>query len=319
MAPSRFDSAETCDVFVVGAGLAGLAAAVGFARAGRRVVSAGASERLGQGRTVALLGPSVDFLEQLGVWPAIAPRAAPMRGLRIVDDTGSLFAPPPVEFRAREIGRDVFGWNIENAALADALEAAAAAHPDLVRIARQRRRVRFRARARHGYARRRTRLRRRAGRRRGRARFAVAARRRDCGQRAPLSAERADRRARPRAPARRFLDRVSHPPGAVHAGAPARGARRAQSLEPGLGDERGRGDAARRARRRGARRARSSARRARCSARCESRASAGSSRSRAKASAAWSRRGWRWSATPRTPSRRSARRGSTSACATSRR
>ena len=35
MAPSRFDSAETCDVLVVGAGLAGLAAAVGFAGAGR--------------------------------------------------------------------------------------------------------------------------------------------------------------------------------------------------------------------------------------------------------------------------------------------
>ena len=254
MAPSRIDAAETCDVFVVGAGLAGLAAAIGFARAGRRVVSAGASERLGQGRTVALLGPSVDFLDQLGVWPAVAPRAAPMRGLRIVDDTGSLFAPPPVEFRAREIGREVFGWNVENAALADALEAAAAAHPDLVRIDGQRRRVRFHARARHGHARRRTRLRRRAGRRRGRARFAVAARRRDCGPRAPLPSERADRRARPRAPARRFLDRVSHPPGAVHAGAPACGARRAQPLEPGLGDERSGSEAARRARRRRSRR-----------------------------------------------------------------
>jgi 2-octaprenyl-6-methoxyphenol hydroxylase len=134
MAPSRFDAAEICDVFVVGAGLAGLAAAVGFARAGRRVVSAGARERLGQGRTVALLGSSADFLDELGVWPAAAPRAAPMRGLRIVDDTGSLFAPPPVEFRAREIGRDVFGWNVENATLADALEATAAARPDLVRI-----------------------------------------------------------------------------------------------------------------------------------------------------------------------------------------
>jgi 2-octaprenyl-6-methoxyphenol hydroxylase len=135
MASSDIDSGETCDVFVVGAGLAGLAAAVGFARAGRRVVCAGATERLGQGRTVALLGPSVDFLDQLGVWPAVVPRAAPMRGLRIVDDTGSLFAPPPIEFRAREIGRDVFGWNVENAALAHALEAPAAAHPNLVRIA----------------------------------------------------------------------------------------------------------------------------------------------------------------------------------------
>jgi 2-octaprenyl-6-methoxyphenol hydroxylase len=135
MAPPQIDAAETCDVFVVGAGLAGLTAAVGFARAGRRVVSAGARERLGQGRTVALLGPSVDFLDELGVWPAAAPSAAPMRGLRIVDDTGSLFASPPVEFRAGEIGREVFGWNIENAALADALEAAVAAHPDAVRIA----------------------------------------------------------------------------------------------------------------------------------------------------------------------------------------
>ena len=63
-----------------------------------------------------------------------------MRGLRIVDDTGSLFAPPPVEFRAREIGRDVFGWNVENAALADALEAAAAAQANLRSHRGQRRR-----------------------------------------------------------------------------------------------------------------------------------------------------------------------------------
>ena len=57
-----------------------------------------------------------------------------MRGLRIVDDTGSLFAPPPIVFRAREIGRDVFGWNVENVALADALEAAAGAQSNLVRV-----------------------------------------------------------------------------------------------------------------------------------------------------------------------------------------
>ncbi len=135
MTPSPIDAGETCDVLVVGAGLAGLTAAIGFARAGRRVIGAGAPERPGHGRTVALLGASVDFLDQLGVWPAVAARAAPMRGLRIVDDTGSLFAPPPIEFRAAEIGRDVFGWNVENAALADALEAAAAAEPDLVRVA----------------------------------------------------------------------------------------------------------------------------------------------------------------------------------------
>ena len=135
MAPSQIEVAETCDVFVVGAGLTGLTAAIGFARAGRRVICAGATERLGQGRTVALLGASSDFLDELGVWPAVAARVAPMRGLRIVDDTGSLFAPPPIAFRAAEIGRDVFGWNVENAALADALEATAGAQVNLVRIA----------------------------------------------------------------------------------------------------------------------------------------------------------------------------------------
>ena len=134
MAEPFSDAAEPCDVIVVGAGVAGLTAAIGFARAGRRVVSAGPTERLGSGRTVALLGPSVDFLASLDAWAAVEPRAAPMRGLRIVDDTGSLFAPRPVEFRAREIGRDLFGWNVENAALADALEAVAATTPGLARV-----------------------------------------------------------------------------------------------------------------------------------------------------------------------------------------
>ena len=57
-----------------------------------------------------------------------------MRSLRIVDDTGSLFPPRPVEFHADEIGLDVFGWNVENAALADVLARAAAASPNLRRI-----------------------------------------------------------------------------------------------------------------------------------------------------------------------------------------
>jgi 2-octaprenyl-6-methoxyphenol hydroxylase len=125
---------EDCDVFVVGAGLAGLAAAIGFARAGFSVASCGAIERLGQGRTVALLGRSIDFLATLDVWREVEPVAAPFRALRIVDDTGALFAPPPIEFRADEIGLEAFGWNIENAALADGLAKAAAAAANLRRL-----------------------------------------------------------------------------------------------------------------------------------------------------------------------------------------
>ena len=114
-------NAQSFDVVVIGAGLTGLAATLGFMRAGVSAACVGRPERPGPGRTVALFGPSLDFLESLGVLQAVEARGAPLRILRIVDDTGSLFAPAPVEFRAAEIGRDAFGWNIENAILAPIL------------------------------------------------------------------------------------------------------------------------------------------------------------------------------------------------------
>jgi 2-octaprenyl-6-methoxyphenol hydroxylase len=126
--------AETLDVIVVGAGLAGAAATLGFARAGFSVASCGEIERLGQGRTVALLGKSVDFFRDLGVWDRIETLAAPLRALRIIDDTGSLFAARPVEFHASEIGLEAFGWNIENARLADILAESLAAQPNISRV-----------------------------------------------------------------------------------------------------------------------------------------------------------------------------------------
>jgi len=127
-------TAENCDVFVVGAGLAGAAAAIGFARSGFSVISSGAIDRLAQGRTVALLGRSVDFLADLGVWDEVENSASPLRSLRIVDDTGSLFAARPVEFHAREIEREAFGWNIANARLADILARSLGASPNLARV-----------------------------------------------------------------------------------------------------------------------------------------------------------------------------------------
>jgi 2-octaprenyl-6-methoxyphenol hydroxylase len=45
--------------------------------------------------------------------------------MRIIDDTGSLFRPPPASFRAGEIGLDAFGWNVENATLVEKLAEAA--------------------------------------------------------------------------------------------------------------------------------------------------------------------------------------------------
>jgi 2-octaprenyl-6-methoxyphenol hydroxylase len=129
--PSRCDS----DVLIAGAGLAGLTAAFGMAKAGFDVVCCGAAERTGRGRTVALLDQSVAFLDSLGLWASLQSRAAPLRSLRLIDDTGSFFPPRPTEFHAAEIGLDAFGWNIENDLMAEALAASVAAIPGVERVA----------------------------------------------------------------------------------------------------------------------------------------------------------------------------------------
>jgi 2-octaprenyl-6-methoxyphenol hydroxylase len=120
----RSSPAQDFECVVVGAGLAGLAATGGLQRAGFSVACVGPNERAAPGRTVALFGRSLDILEGLGVREEIEANGAPLRVMRLVDDTGSLFAPGPAEFRASEIGRDAFGVNIENAVLAPILEKA---------------------------------------------------------------------------------------------------------------------------------------------------------------------------------------------------
>ena len=122
-----------CDVLVAGAGLAGLTAAIALARAGFDVVSCGTDDSPAPGRTVALLDRSVAYLNSLGLWPSIEPDAAPIRALRIVDDTGGLFPPRPVEFDASEIDLPAFGWNVENETMAERLAKAAALTPRLER------------------------------------------------------------------------------------------------------------------------------------------------------------------------------------------
>ena len=128
-------AASRSDVLIAGAGLAGLAAALGFARAGFDVLCCGAGERTGRGRTVALLDPSVAFLDSLGVWTRLRAEAAPLKSLRLIDDTGTLFPPRPVEFHAEEIGLDAFGWNIENDRMGETLRAEVERAPGVERLA----------------------------------------------------------------------------------------------------------------------------------------------------------------------------------------
>ena len=122
------------DILIAGAGLAGLTAAYGMARAGFDVACCGAAERTGRGRTVALLSQSVAFLKSLGLWADLEARAAPLRSLRLIDDTGAFFPPRPVEFHAAEIDLDAFGRNIENDLMAEALAAKVAQIPGVERV-----------------------------------------------------------------------------------------------------------------------------------------------------------------------------------------
>lgn len=118
-------SGRVFDIAVVGAGAAGLSAALAFARDGFSVALVGPADSRRDGRTVALLSGSVRFLEALGVWSAIRLHAAPLEVMQLIDDTGSLFRPPPVAFQAREISLEAFGWNVENATLVEHLVTAA--------------------------------------------------------------------------------------------------------------------------------------------------------------------------------------------------
>jgi 2-octaprenyl-6-methoxyphenol hydroxylase len=122
------------DVAVVGAGAAGLAAALASAQAGIRTALVGRHAPVADGRTVALLDGSVRFLGALGAWEAVAPHASPLCTLQIIDDTGSLFRPPPVRFQAAEIGLDAFGWNVESARLVESLRVRARAQKNLTLV-----------------------------------------------------------------------------------------------------------------------------------------------------------------------------------------
>ena len=107
---------------VVGGGPAGLTAAIALAAGGISTVLVGKRPPTPDNRTTALLAGSVTALETLGIWGRCAAQAAPLKTMRIVDDTGRLWRAPEVKFEAKEIDLDAFGYNIENRHLIDALE-----------------------------------------------------------------------------------------------------------------------------------------------------------------------------------------------------
>jgi len=110
------------DILVSGGGVAGLAAAAIFGTAGFSVICVDPAppitERDAAGsdlRTTAFLQPAQELLEQAGLWQRLAPHAAALQVMRIVDAGGD--SPEPRltrEFNAFDISDKPFGWNLPN-------------------------------------------------------------------------------------------------------------------------------------------------------------------------------------------------------------
>lgn len=120
-------SAHGYDAAVIGAGPAGLTAAIALASIGCHTAIAGPpfnpDPDRPDTRTTALLRGSVQLLKNIGVWDLACEHAAALKVIRIIDDTGRLLRAPEVTFDSAEIGGEPFGYNIANTALVAALRA----------------------------------------------------------------------------------------------------------------------------------------------------------------------------------------------------
>ena len=113
---------ETADILISGGGVAGLAAAAAFGTAGFRVTCVDpappVTEAGAEGadlRTTAILQPGVALLQAAGVWDRLAPHAAALQVMRIVDAGGADPEPRRIkDFDAADVSDAPFGQNLPN-------------------------------------------------------------------------------------------------------------------------------------------------------------------------------------------------------------
>ncbi|SDF45677.1 UbiH/UbiF family hydroxylase [Sulfitobacter delicatus] len=111
-----------CDILISGGGIAGLTAATAFGSAGFSVICVDPTPPVTDAdaegadmRSTALLQPARALLEDAGLWPHLAPHAAPLQIMRIVDAGGEEATPRTTrEFDAADISDAPFGWNFPN-------------------------------------------------------------------------------------------------------------------------------------------------------------------------------------------------------------
>lgn len=126
MSGDQVPNKDDFDVAVVGAGPAGLTAALLMAQSGlSTVLFVGPEDPSGRPdpRTTALMQGAIRLLQRLGVWSELRAHCAPLKRLRLIDDTNWSIKAPTVLFDCDELGEEAFGWNIPNRDLVRLLEA----------------------------------------------------------------------------------------------------------------------------------------------------------------------------------------------------
>ncbi len=113
---------DTCDILISGGGIAGMTAAAAFGTVGFKVICVDPSPPVTNGadedadlRSTAMLQPARALLERADLWQDLAPYAAPLQIMRIIDAGGDTPEPRVSrEFDATEISDQPFGWNFPN-------------------------------------------------------------------------------------------------------------------------------------------------------------------------------------------------------------
>ena len=110
------------DILISGGGVAGLTAAVAFGAAGFSVICVDPEPPVTTAtapgadlRSTAFLQPAITVLQAAGLWERLAPHAAPLQIMRIIDAGGDANEPRRIkDFDAKDVSDQPFGYNLPN-------------------------------------------------------------------------------------------------------------------------------------------------------------------------------------------------------------